>query len=100
MGVSRIDTWPKFLVGSSDGLWMDANGRIVLEPDNFWPNQYGQDPDENGEPLAWDLSGLADPIIGYHVNLSKPGDPRRQSMARQTTTYLPTNEGSWVGSNP
>jgi hypothetical protein len=100
MGVSRIDNWPAFLVGSSDGLWIDNFGRIVLEPDNFWPNQYGQDVDENGEPEAWDLTGVADPIIGYHVNLSKPGDPRRQSIARQTTTFVPTNEGSWLGGQP
>lgn len=100
MGVSRIDTWPKFLVGSSDGLWIDPNGRIVLEPDNFWPNQYLQNADENGEPAEHDLSGIADPIIGYHVNVSKPGDPRRQSMARQTTTFVPTNEGSWSADGP
>ena len=82
-------------------LSWDLDGNLFLTPDNFWPSQFLLDFGEDGEPAGWNLrAGLPEKIVGYHVNASRPGSPKKDSVTRQTTAYTRSEEPAWKADGP
>lgn len=88
------------LASMTEDMSWDVNGNLTLLPDNLWPNQYLTEEGEDGLPAGHAFEGMPMRIVGYHVNVSRPGDPRRSSMRRQTTAFLPAENALWTSQAP
>lgn len=101
MALNAIDSVRELLNSSlSNTMFWDEDNNLSLLPSNLFPNSYLTEFSEDGSPEAYDLSGLPKALTGYHVNVSRPGRPRRDSMTRQTTARLPLEDAAWTSEGP
>lgn len=101
MAINELRTQKQFLQGSSDlSIHRRSNGTLELLPDNLIENANLIEIGDDLEPVAFNLAWNIQRVIGYHVNVSRPGSPKRASLARQTTALIPPSEGAYTMSEP
>lgn len=74
----------------------NLDGSCELMPANILGNHAFTAFEDSGEPEGYAIrEGLAEKIVAHHINVSRPGKPRRRDMHRQTTAPVDVEDDAW-----
>lgn len=100
MPTTKLDNFADWLRASvSRGVQINNDGSVELARTNRFPNQHLQVIGEDGEPVAYDLSGMPEKLVAYGVLLTQKG-AKPSTLSRQTTSHLPLTTDAWDANQP